>query len=202
MLSFRGQKTSVNFANQQPISKTGCVSSLDSSYILIGALTGGRESSVSGLGAVFGLMLFLRQACAAIVLVIITLGMQSAGMAGLIEWAKSHFARGAQALGAWGSAVLVVRFTSLIICLHILEILLWTVFYRWRCLSTWESAFYFSATSYSTVGYGDVVLQPVWRLLGPVESVSGVLMCGLSASFLFAVVTRLLESRESAKSHR
>ena len=144
-------------------------------------------------------MLFLRQVCAAIVLVIITLGIQSAGMAGLIEWAKSHFARGTQALGAWGSAVLVVRLTSLIICLHILEILLWTVFYRWRCLGTWESAFYFSAASYSTVGYGDVVLQPVWRLLGPVEGISGVLMCGLSASFLFAVATRLLDSRASAK---
>lgn len=55
---------------------------------------------------------------------------------------------------------------------------------------------------FATVGYGDVVLQPVWRLLGPVESVSGVLMCGLSASFLFAVVTRLIESSESTKSHR
>jgi carnitine 3-dehydrogenase len=72
--------------------------------------------SVAGEG--FEPMLFLRQVCAAIVLVMLTLGMQSAGMAGLIEWAKSHFARGAQALGSWGSAVLVVRFTSLIICLH------------------------------------------------------------------------------------
>ena len=79
-------------------------------------------------------MLFLRQACAAIVLVMLTLGMQSAGMTGLIEWAKSHFAKGAQAFGPLSSAVLVVRFTALIICLHILEILLWTAFYRWRCL--------------------------------------------------------------------
>ena len=37
-------------------------------------------------------------------------------------------------------------------------------------------------------------------LLGPVENVSGVLMCGLSASFLFAVVNRLIESSESTKS--
>jgi hypothetical protein len=43
------------------------------------------------------------------------------------------------------------------------------------------------------VGYGDVVLPQTWRTLGPVESVIGVLMCGLSASFLFAIVSRLIE---------
>jgi hypothetical protein len=32
----------------------------------------------------------------------------------------------------------------------------------------------------------------MWRTLGPVESIIGVLMCGLSASFLFAIVTRLV----------
>jgi len=39
--------------------------------------------------------------------------------------------------------------------------------------SLWEPSFYFSATSYSTVGYGDIVPPRVWRLLGPVESVTG-----------------------------
>jgi ion channel len=70
----------------------------------------------------------------------------------------------------------------------------------------WESAFYFSAASYATVGYGDVVLPQMWRTLGPVESIIGVLMCGLSASFLFAIVSRLVDretklSREHAKAH-
>src|SRR5713101_4935460 len=64
--------------------------------------------------------------------------------------------------------------------------------------------FYFSAAGYATVGYGDVVLPRCGGPLGPVESIIGVLMCGLSASFLFAIVTRLVEretklSRELAK---
>ncbi len=33
----------------------------------------------------------------------------------------------------------------------------------------------------------------MWRSLGPVESIIGVLMCGLSASFLFAIVSRLVD---------
>jgi hypothetical protein len=33
----------------------------------------------------------------------------------------------------------------------------------------------------------------MWRTLGPVESITGVLMCGLSASILFAIVLRLVE---------
>jgi voltage-gated potassium channel len=41
--------------------------------------------------------------------------------------------------------------------------------------------------------YGDLVLPHAWRILGPIEAVTGVLMCGLSASFLFAIVNRLVE---------
>jgi hypothetical protein len=84
----------------------------------------------------------------------------------------------------------------MMINLHLFEIFLWAGFYRWKCFPAWESAFYFSATSYSTVGYGDLVLPPMWRILGPLESVTGVLMCALSASLLFAIVARLVERDE------
>ncbi len=87
----------------------------------------------------------------------------------------------------------MVRFITAFIVLHIFEILLWAGFYRWLCFPLWESAFYFSAASYATVGYGDVVLPQMCRTWGPVESIIGVLMCGWSASFLFAIVTRLVE---------
>jgi hypothetical protein len=103
--------------------------------------------------------------------------------------------------------MLIMRLMTAFIGLHVLEILLWSGFYRWVCFPSWESAFYFSAASYGTVGYGDVVLPWAWRTLGPVESIIGVLMCGLSASFLFAIVSRLVDretklSHEPAKAHR
>jgi len=138
-------------------------------------------------------MTFVHQGFVTIILVTLTLILQSAGMATLIQWLKAHFPKGIQHLGLFWSAVLMVRFTSLLVCLHISQILLWASFYRWKCFATWEAAFYFSAADYATVGAGDLSLNQAWRAMGPVESVTGVLMCGLSAGFLFAVVTRLIE---------
>lgn len=139
---------------------------------------------------------FVRQASAAAVLLTLTLSLQSGGMAALIVWLRAHFERATNKLGVLHSAVLLVRFTSVILALHMLQILLWAGFYRWNCFPSWESAFYFSTTSYSTVGYGDLVLPRMWRALGPVESVTGVLMCGLSVSLLFAIVTFLVQRVE------
>jgi len=87
----------------------------------------------------------------------------------------------------------VVKSTIAIILLHGLVILLWASFYRLHCFPSWELAFYFSSSSYSTVGYGDVTLPGNWRLLGPLESMAGVLMCGVSICLLFATITRLLD---------
>jgi voltage-gated potassium channel len=135
-----------------------------------------------------------RQASAAVFLVTVTLLLQCAGMAVLIRWARARIAIGIKGLGPVRSAVLMVRFTTLMIVLHILQVLPWAGFYRWHCLPSWEACFYVSSASYSTVGYGDLVLPRVWRLLGPVESITGMLMCGLSVSCLFAIVIRIVEN--------
>ena len=151
-------------------------------------------------------MMFVREASTAVVLVALTLLLQCAGLAALISFARPSLAPEDLKLGPIRSAMLVMRLMTAFIGLHLLEILLWAGFYRWLCFRLWEPAFYFSAASYATVGYGDVVLPQMWRNLGPMESVIGVLMCGLSASFLFAIVSRLVDretklSRERAKPH-
>jgi voltage-gated potassium channel len=129
-------------------------------------------------------------------LITLTLWLQSAGVAALIAWVRRGLAGDTREMGFLHSTALVVRLTMAVVVLHGLEILLWAGFYRWRCLSSWDSAIFFSASSYSTLGCNDVVLPSTWRTLGPLESVIGVLMCGISASLLFAIVTRLINREE------
>src|SRR3954468_24748170 len=47
-------------------------------------------------------------------------------------------------------------------------------------LPDFATAFYHSGVNFTTVGYGDIVMTPEWRLLGPLEAANGVLMFGLS----------------------
>ena len=99
-------------------------------------------------------MIFVRQGYVTIILVTLTIIFQSAGMAALIQWIKAQFPNGIHRLGLFRSFILVVRFSSLLVCLHMFEILLWASFYRWKCFSNWEAAFYFSAADYASVGGG------------------------------------------------
>lgn len=122
----------------------------------------------------------------------LTLCLQSAGIAALLAGIRRATEGFMDKLGPFRVAALFIRVMAAIIALHILEILLWASCYRWLCFPSWGPASYFSASSYATVGYGDVVLPTAWRMLGPLESVVGVLMSGFSASVLFAIATRLI----------
>ena len=137
-------------------------------------------------------MTLVPHACAAVVLLILTLCLQCAGVAALVEWLRGVTTEGGQGFSPVRSAVLVVKSTIAIIILHGLVILLWASFYRLQCFPSWELSFYFSSSSYATVGYGDVTLPSRWRLLGPLESMAGVLMCGVSVCLLFATIARLI----------
>jgi len=136
---------------------------------------------------------FLAGSCCSGRSVTLTLSLQSTAMAGFVLWVRGYFAKNTSRLGLMRCADLMVRVTHVLLTLQLLEVALWAGFYRWKCFPSWGAALYFSATSYSTVGYGDLLLPSNWRMLGPVEGVMGVLMCGLSVSGLFAIVTRLVQ---------
>jgi len=97
------------------------------------------------------------------------------------------------------SIILIVLFSGIIV-LHVTETALWAIFYLSRSLfDNFESALYFSLGSYTTIGYGDVVLPQRWRLLGALEGISGVLLCGISTGFMFAVINAMFQMRYNIK---
>ena len=137
-------------------------------------------------------IILIQKAGVAVFLVLITLVLQCGGSAALIIWIRS-VRREPQRVRVLHCAALVMQTTLAVILLHGVVILLWASCYRWLCQPSWESAFYFSASSYATVGYGDVVLPSKWRLLGPLEGMVGMLMSGVSIGLLFAAVTHLVD---------
>jgi Ion channel len=79
---------------------------------------------------------------------------------------------------------------------HLVEIALWAVLFM-VCgeFPEFGDAFDHSAVNYTTLGYGDVVMTPSWRLLGPLEAANGMLMFGVSTAMIFAVIQRLIYAR-------
>jgi hypothetical protein len=96
----------------------------------------------------------------------------------------------------WPITWLLIRVAWLLIVIHVFEIAVWALFFWWeKCLPDMESSFYFSGVTYATIGYGDIVLPEEWRLFGPIEGLTGILMCGLSTAFFFVVVSRKILQR-------
>jgi len=76
----------------------------------------------------------------------------------------------------------------------ILEMWLWAfVLYATNepALHTPESALYYSASTFTTLGFGDITLSPQWRLLGSFAATNGLLMFGWSTAFLFEIISDL-----------
>src|SRR6476620_3612870 len=110
------------------------------------------------------------------------------GLTGAVRWMHTRLARGTA--GFWLATSMLVRIAVWTVLLHLIEILVWAFLYAWRgALPDLTPSASFSAVTYTTTGYGDLVLPPEWRLVGGVEALTGILMCGLSTGLFFAVFT-------------
>jgi hypothetical protein len=85
---------------------------------------------------------------------------------------------------------------ALLLVSHLVNVALWaTLFCICDEFAHFEDAFYHSAVNYSSLGYGDLVMSTRWRLLGPLETIDGMVMFGISTALLFAVLSRMIERR-------
>ncbi len=91
----------------------------------------------------------------------------------------------------WPMTWLLIRIAWFLVVIHLFEITVWGLFFWWQnCLPDVGSSLYFSGVTYATIGYGDLVLPKEWQLFGPVEGLTGILMCGLSAAFFFVILSK------------
>jgi hypothetical protein len=138
----------------------------------------------------------LRQILVAFVLVSINVSIHATGMVELINWLMGRRAKIEKKFGTVENIILFIEIFAIILSLHLAQICIWAGFYTiWGDLKDFESALYFSITTYATIGYGDMVLPVEWRLLGTIEGVTGVLTFGWSTGVIFAVASRLMAIR-------
>ena len=74
----------------------------------------------------------------------------------------------------------------------VLDVTLWaTFYYGGGALPSFEEALYFSTVTFTTVGYGDIVLDREWRQLATFEAVNGWIIFGWATALIMAVIQRL-----------
>jgi hypothetical protein len=115
---------------------------------------------------------------------------------GTINFLRHEEKFGRTGVGLWVDLPIVALVISLALAAHLIEIALWAgLFILCGEFQVFGAAYYHSAVNYTTLGYGDVIMTPSWRLLGPLEAADGSLMFGVSTAMTFAVVLRLIQAR-------
>jgi hypothetical protein len=109
-------------------------------------------------------------------------------------------ARGAAAnwlsLPALRVALVMIATVAVLMAAHMSEISIWSLAYA-TVGATAEGAdrLYFAFVNFTTLGYGDIVPVPRWRLLGPMTAMNGVLLFGWSTAVIFEVLSVALERK-------
>ena len=78
---------------------------------------------------------------------------------------------------------------TLVMLGNLAQIVIWGALFLWLGeFDTLQEAVYHSGVNFATLGYGDIVMSPQWKMLGPLEAVNGALMIGLSGASMLAVL--------------
>src|ERR1700687_2266458 len=120
---------------------------------------------------------------------------------GLALLGTFHFVRrehqlGHTGAGFWRDVGIVASATLLVLTAHLVEITIWAfVFVFCGEFAQFAGAFYHSAMNYNTLGYGDVVMTPSWKLFGPLEAADGMLMFGVSTAIVISVIQLIVRTK-------
>jgi voltage-gated potassium channel Kch len=96
----------------------------------------------------------------------------------------------------WRASVVLSFFVLWLFLATVLEVWAWALLYVVvGALEDFQTALYFSTVTFTTLGYGDVILDKEWRLLASFEAANGLFLFGWSTALVFAVVQWVFELR-------
>ena len=91
----------------------------------------------------------------------------------------------------WRADLLMGSSVFLLLALHLVETVIWAASLVYGGLIVnWRVAGFFAGNTYTTVGYGGMVLPPGWEMLAPIIAISGLFTFGWSGSVLVNIVSR------------
>jgi len=95
--------------------------------------------------------------------------------------------------GYWEIPLMIITVLGVFLT-HVVQIWLWAILFLYlapETLPDLEAALYFSTSSFTTVGFGDVYLDKDWRLLSSFEAANGFILFGWSTAFIFEIISKL-----------
>jgi Ion channel len=128
--------------------------------------------------------------------VVCTVFIHALALSATVDFVRRERRLGRAGASFWSDFAIVLLAMLFTLVAHLIEIALWAVLFvicgEFRELGT---AYYHSAVNYTTLGYGDLIMTPSWRLLGPLEAANGMLMFGVSTAVIFALIQWLIQTR-------
>jgi hypothetical protein len=90
----------------------------------------------------------------------------------------------------------MIATVAVLMAAHVCELAIWSVAYAFVG-ATPEGAdrLYFAFVNYTTLGYGDILPVPRWRLIGPMTAMNGVLLFGWSTAVIFEILSLTLQRK-------
>ena len=121
----------------------------------------------------------------------------------VVFWCVRYCAR--RSVQGSGSRLLLTTVRPLAVAMvammtaNVLQIALWgCLFVQLGEFEDLYTAIYHSAVNFTSLGYGDVVMNQEWKLLGPLEAANGVLMMAMTAAGLTAILQNIIRSQTDA----
>ncbi|KAB7614391.1 two pore domain potassium channel family protein [Amylibacter sp. SFDW26] len=115
----------------------------------------------------------------------------------ILVWSINTLKSVASKLESGNTSLRIVIFTTIaltfVVLAHTIQVWVWAIsFISFGALETLSDSIYFALITYTTLGYGDIVLGEAYRIYGAMAAVTGLLNFGLSTAFLVGLASRFL----------